>query len=337
MDDVTLEDVASAAGVSRQTVSRAINGKPEIKAETRTRVLAIAEELGYRPNFFARSLVTRRSFTVGLVMGDITNPFFPDVARGVQDVAEVRGYNVFVCNFGGPGNDEVQPLRALANRGVDGVIFFTSGNDLEGLYEIADTYSPMVVVNSSVEHKSISSVQADLFAAGGLVADHFADTGRRHPAVIAADYDQSRQLRVLGFKHRCQELGLELDSDNIVDQPSSIDGGVAGTVELLDRGVHFDSIFAFNDLVAVGSNRVLQARGIKVPDECSLVGCDDLTMAEILSPPLTSIHMDRYGLGASAMEQLLARLGDAEAEIPETVLPVRLTIRSSSQPPVKSS
>lgn len=328
---VTLDQVAAHVGVSRQTVSRVINGKAEVRDATRERIMQAIDELGYRPNMFARGLVTRRSHAIGLVVGDIANPFFPDVARGVQDVAERNGYSVFVCNFGGEHEDEIDALRALAAQGADGCIFFSSGRRESTVQELADTYSTLVAVNVTIDHPSVSSVLADLYGAGRQVADHLLERGRSKFAVIAADYDIDRQARVTGFLDRAADAGVPVRDEALVFAPPTTDGAISGVRHLLDRGIEFDAIFAFNDLGGVGVLQTLAEVGIAVPEDCAVVGCDDLALCEIVRPTLTSIHMDRYVLGVTAMEHLLARLSDADAPSERVLQPTSLSIRDSSQ------
>lgn len=329
---VTLDHVAQRVGVSRQTVSRVVNGKAEVKEATRARIVEAIDELGYRPNLFARGLVTQRSQAIGLVVGDITNPYFPDVARGVQDVAESHGYNVFVCNFGGPDGDEVEALSALADQGADGCIFFSAGTRPEQVLAFAATYSPLVGINTDHDHPSISIVRSDLYAGGEQVAEHLVSTGRSRLAMIGADYDLARQMRILGFTDRLGHLGHAVSDGARVFVPPTVEGGVAGVEALIERGVSFDGLFAFNDMVALGAMRTLIASGVQVPEDCAVVGCDDLSLTSVVSPTLTSIHVDRYLIGSTAMQVLVDQMRNPRNAQPPAVLPASLKIRESSQP-----
>jgi len=329
---VTLDHVAQRVGVSRQTVSRVVNGKAEVKEATRARIVEAIDELGYRPNLFARGLVTQRSQAIGLVVGDITNPYFPDVARGVQDVAESHGYNVFVCNFAGPDSDELAALGALADQGADGCIFFSTGTRPEQVLAFAETYSPLVGVNTDYDHPSISIVRSDLYGGGEQVAEHLVSIGRRRLAMIGADNATARQLRMQGFSDRLSDLGYALRDEAKVFTAPTVDGGVDGVKALLERGIAFDGLFAFNDMVALGAMRTLLANNIAIPAECAVVGCDDLSLTSVVSPTLTSIHVDRYLIGCTAMNVLIDQMQNPREAQPPEVLPSSLTIRESSTP-----
>ena len=155
---VTMREVAQQAGVSIKTVSRVVNEQGEISEDTRQRVLAVINRLGYRPNMVARGLVTQRTYTVGLVVADITNPFFPEVARGVQDVARTRDYNIFLCNSDENQQEELHTLHSLAAQGVDGIIIFPCYETKNNLTIFADQYRPIVTVNHLYEHPNIGMV-----------------------------------------------------------------------------------------------------------------------------------------------------------------------------------
>jgi LacI family transcriptional regulator len=161
MKRVTIIDVARAAGVSRQTVSRAMNDKGEISPETRDRVLKAVEELGYRPNRLAQGMVTQRTKTVGLVMADITNLFFPEVARGVQDVCRQHDYNVLMCNTDDDPQEEMKTLNSLMAQRVDGIIMISSSADATALESFMETFSPLVILNRMLDHPNVSSIMVD--------------------------------------------------------------------------------------------------------------------------------------------------------------------------------
>ena len=328
---MTLDHVAARVGVSRQTVSRVVNGKAEVKEATRIDIMQAIDELGYRPNYFARGLVTQRSHAIGLVVGDITNPYFPDVARGVQDVAEENGYSVFICNFGGPDDDELSALHALASQGADGCIFFSAGTRPDEVRAFAETYAPLVAINTDLDYPSISVVRSDLHMGAEQVAEHLISIGRHKLALIGADHDPSRQLRIAGFKDRAAALGHTVsDAAQVYTAPTE-EGGAAAIDVLVERGIDFDGLFTFNDIVAVGSLRALKAHGISVPRACAVVGCDDLSLTTATSPTLSSIHVDRYSIGSTAMQVLLDQMQNPAAPKSSIVLPATLAIRESSQ------
>ena len=324
----TLEDVAAKAGVSRQTASRAVNGKREIRPETRDRVLDAAAALGYEPNTFARGLVTHRSSTIGLVVGDITNPFFPDVSRGVLEEAEQHDLVTLVCNLGF-GWDTLKPLRALARRAVDGFIVFPALVDEEKIADFAGTYGPLVVVDAPFDYPTISTVRIDWTAGVQAAAAHLAASSSR-VAILNAHREHASSERVDLFRGFARAEGLHTADDAVVPDDMTVDGGRRATSNLLAAGVRFDALFAYNDLMAIGALETLAEAGIRVPEDCRVVGCDDIPLAAHLSPPLSSVAVDRYALGTLAMQELHRRVQDPDAPAGRLRVDVSLVERAST-------
>lgn len=326
---MTLEHVAAKAGVSRQTASRAINGKAEIRNETRARVLQAAADLGYVPNAFARGLVTHRSDTVGLIVGDITNPFFPDVARGVLEEAEARDLVTLVCNLG-LGWDTLRPLRALAKRGVDGYVIFPAVADRDRVIAFADDHGPVVIVDAPFAHPAMSTIGIDWTVGAETAARHLA-IGSTRIAILGAHSGNSSSERVDVFRRVAAELGCAVADEAIAVEDMTIAGGRQATGELLARGVEFDAIFAYNDLMALGAMHTLTEAGLRVPEDCRIVGCDDIELAGYASPTLSSLRVDGHGLGVLAMQELHRRISDPDALPEHHIVDVSLVRRGSSQ------
>jgi len=327
---VTLEHVAAKAGVSRQTASRAINGKAEIRDETRDRVLRAAADLGYVPNAFARGLVTHRSDTIGLIVGDITNPFFPDVARGVLDEGEVRDLVTLVCNLG-LGWDTLRPLRALAQRGVDGYVIFPAVADRDRVLAFADDHGPVVIVDAPFAHPAMSTIGIDWTVGAEAAARHLA-VGSTRIGILAAHSGHASSDRVDVFRRVATELGCTVDDHAVAVEDMTFAGGRQATAELLARGLEFDAIFAYNDLMALGAMHTLAEAGVRVPEDCKVVGCDDIELAGYASPSLSSLRVDGYGLGVLAMQELHRRITDPDAPPQHHIVDVSLVKRDSSRP-----
>ncbi|MEM9563548.1 MAG: LacI family DNA-binding transcriptional regulator [Actinomycetota bacterium] len=326
---VTLEHVAIRAGVSRQTVSRAINGRAEIRRETRDRVLQAAAELGYEPNAFARGLVTDRSDTIGLVVGDITNPFFPDVARAVMEEAEARDLVALVCNLG-LGWDTLKPLRALSRRGVDGYILFPAAADRDRVLAFAETHGPVVAVDAPYANASMSTIAIDWTSGAEAAARHLA-AGSNAVAVLGAMTEHASSARVDAFCREAVRLGLRVSDETMVADEMTFAGGRRAALELLDRGGEFDAVFAFNDLMALGAMQTVAEAGIRVPDECRIVGCDDIELASYATPTLSSLRVDRSRLGTLAMHELHRRIAEPDAPPAHHTVEVTLVDRRSSR------
>ena len=324
---VTMRDVAKQAGVSIKTVSRVVNDQGEISPRTREKVLAVIQKLGYRPNLAARSLVTQKSGTVGLVVGDITNPFFTEVARGVQDAAQAKNYHIFLCNSDNNAQQEDQILNTLSAQGADGIIVFPIAGNEEQLKRFADTYRTIVAINHVIEHPNISQVMADNIRGAKLVVDYLVDRGHTEIGMLTATQGARR---VQGFRAAMAAQGLAIIDDRIALSLSTIQGGEEAARQLLTRHPSISAIFAYNDLIALGAIRSCQALGRSVPADCAVVGFDNTLLATIGCPTLTTVHTDKYELGHQAFTQLSTKLDNPDQPSSEIRLDVNLVVRESA-------
>jgi LacI family transcriptional regulator len=329
---VTIEDVARKAGVSRQTVSRAINNKGEISPATRNRVMEAVRALDYRPSRVARGLATRRTHTIGLVVPDITNPFFPEIARGVQDVARREDYSVFLCNTDESPDEELQVLHSLAAQPVDGILLFGSRISDGDLTAFADSYRPLVMLNRFLEYPGVSLILVDNQRGAKLAVDHLADQGHVAIGMLAGPTTSpSSAQRVEGFRQAMAARGLPTPGDWISPGPPTIEGGYDAAQRLLMRYPQPTALFAYNDLSALGTVQACRELNRRVPAECAIIGFDDIRLAAMVSPSLTSVRVDKYYLGQQAMIRLLAMLDEPDESFPPVRVDVELVVRESSQ------
>lgn len=327
----TIEDVAQMAGVSRQTVSRAINDKGEISPATKERVLKAIEQLGYRPNRLAQGMVTQRTFTIGLILSNIANPFFPEITHGVQDAAQAKEYNVFLCNTDDNAIREMQELQSLAARGVDGIILFSHQASDADLVAFANTYRPIVVINRVIEHPNVSVMMVKNYYGGQLAADYFIDQGHTQLGMLTNDIPSGSQVRrVRGFRERIQERGLTLPDDRLITAPASLEGGRLAAHQLLDDHAETSAIFTYNDLMALGAIRACGERGLRIPDDVAIIGFDDISFAAMATPSLSSVRVDKYALGQKAMARLVAMIDAPETNFPLEEINVELILRESA-------
>ena len=302
---ITIEDVAKAAGVSRQTVSRAINQKEEISPATYERVMKAVESLGYRPSWVARGLATQRTNSVGLVVPDIANPFFPEIARGVQDVARAQEYNVFLCNTDESPEQELQVLYSLAAQPVDGILLFGSRASDEDLAGFVAHYQPLVILNCVLDLQGVSSVLVDNFAGADLAVEHLVSRGHTAIGMLAGPVSSpSGAQRAQGFREAMIRRGLSIPPDWIVPCQPTLEGGYNTAGRMLETFSSLSAFFAYNDLVALGALNRCADMGRPVPDSCAVVGFDDIRLASMVRPSLTTIHVDKNELGRKAMQQL---------------------------------
>jgi DNA-binding LacI/PurR family transcriptional regulator len=329
---VTTHDVARRAGVSQATVSLVLGGNPRarVAAATRERVLKAAEELGYRPNMAARALVRGKSYAVGVVVPDLSNPFFLDVVTGVQRVAAEAGYAVL------PGDArETTPARhleALRARQVDGVII--DGLGAASLPESALADLKVVLVDEPSERWP--GVASDALSAGRLAAEHLIGLGHTRFAFLGPATDaHGFRMRERGFFRALRDAGLELPSECLRRVPPTVAGGQAGMKALLARNDRPTGVFCANDLLAMGALKACHLAGVDVPREMSIVGCDDVEMARVVTPELTTVSVPARELGARAARLLLRQL-DADAPMlprASRPLPVKLVVRGTSAAP----
>ena len=329
---VTLGDVARVAGVSMQTVSRAVNGKGEISAETRERIMKTVQELGYRPNRLARAMSTQRTNLIGLIVPDITNPYFPEVIRGVQDKAQANDYNVLACNSDDEPESELSIIEILASHGVDGIITFSSKVEKGLLLAFTKTFRPLVFVNRRFEHPDVSSLLVDNLLGGYLAVDHFVREGHTMIGMITnKEYSLSAEPRVQGFLERLSHHKLSAESNQIESALPSAEGGYKATIRLLETRQDITAIFSYNDLMALGALRACRDVGRPVPESVSIIGFDDIQLAAMSTPALSSVRVDKYRLGGLAFERILEMIEKPEKQFSPIKMGVELILRESTR------
>src|SRR3954453_4693448 len=334
---VTLRDVARAAKVHPGTVSRALNEETRglVNEETAERVMRAAEELGYRPNPIARGLKTNRSFTVGVLLPDITNPLFPPIVRGIEDRLGAAGYTSLIANTDNDPDRERQDFDAMRARQVDGFITATARLDGEFVEETKELRQPIVLVNRRLEDRSLPAVAVDDQAGSRLAVRHVVELGHRRIAHLGGPQALSTgHQRHLGFRAAMQAAGLELDERAVRFGHAFTEAeGARVCRELLDGVPDVTAIVAGNDLLALGCYDVLAERGLRCPDDVSVVGFNDMPFADRFDPPLTTVRIPHREIGSSAADLLLERLGGGAGEPRQVLLPPTFVARGSTAAP----
>ena len=333
---VKLSDVAERAGVHPATVSRALSDSTShmVNATTRERVVAAAQELGYRPNPIARSLKTNRSFTVAVLVPDITNPLFPPMVRGIEDALGPAGFTALVANT---ENDEERARTAFESmraRQVDGCIAATATRDDGVLAEAAAELS-LVLINRRMASHAVPAVVADDRSGIRQAVEHLAALGHERIAHVAGpQWASTGAIRHAAFLETLAAVGLEADEALIrLGDAFSEEQGARALHDLLDSGAEFSALVAGNDLMALGCYDALADRDLRCPDDISIVGFNDMPFADKFNPPLTTVRIPHYEMGLRAGELLLERLADdAGAPSDDVVLPVQLVQRASTAP-----
>lgn len=331
MRRVTINDVAREAGVSRQTVSRAINDKSEISAATRTRVLEAVERLGYRPNRLAQGMVTQRTRTVGLEIGDITNPFFAEVVRGAQEAAAPMDYSLFLGNSADSHLAALRLLETLVAQGVDGLIAVLGRVSDQEIRDFADRFRPLVLINRHLEHPNVSAVCVDIGRGPRLAVDYLVAAGHRRIGMISnVPGPASDARRLTGFRAAMAGHDLALPPARLVNRRSTLEGGYEATRHLLEASPDTSAIFAYNDLMAIGALRACADLGRRVPEACAVVGFDDIPLARMVTPPLTTISYDKREMGRRAFRRVLEMIEVPDRHFPPIELPLHLAVRAST-------
>jgi LacI family transcriptional regulator len=327
---VTIADVAREAGVSSQTVSRVINNKGELKPETRRSVIEVIERLGYRPSSIARSLATKRTHTLGLSVPDIDNPFWPGIARGIEDVAWQHGYHVFLCNTTEDPKREEAVLQLLEGKRVDGVIVAGSRLPDERLLPLIEKHSAVVLVNRVIAGGAAGSVRVDAAYGATLAINHLLARQRRCIAHLAGPpASQNSQGHINGYTCALQAAGYPVDQELIRPGPPYREDGLQAAKALLAARPDVDALYCYNDLVAIGAMQACAELGLRVPEDIAVVGYDDILLAGLVTPALTTLRISKYNVGAAAARMLFERISGQVHES-EVVMRPELVIRASA-------
>ncbi|MEH7176860.1 LacI family DNA-binding transcriptional regulator [Neobacillus vireti] len=308
---ITIKDIARKANVSITTVSRVINQKSEgIGESTRKKVLEIIEELEYRPNSIARSMITKQTKTIGLIIPDIRNPFFPELVRGVEDFANLHAYNVFLCNTDGDPKRELEYVSLLKEKNVDGIIFtYSCAENILRLEEIViDQNISLVLLDRGVEDQKFSSVSIHNESAGYLATKHLLDISHTKIGCITgpAQFPNSK-ARLNGYKRALKEAAIPFNQDLILAADYQMDGGYLAAKTLLAEK-DITAIFAFNDLMAFGVYQAAEEKGLTIPNDLSVVGFDNIKYNQLLHPKLTTIEQSVYEMGEISAKILLEQI-----------------------------
>jgi LacI family transcriptional regulator len=333
----TLRDVAQLAGVHPATASRALNPqtRPLVNADTARKVLRAAESIGYQPNPIARSLKTARTSTVGLVIPDLTNPLFPPIVRGIEDVLTPAGYSAWIVNTDNDLAREETQVESLRSRQVEGLIIATARRDHPLLARLHRLGVRMVLVNRRVDALDLPSVTADDDAGIGLAVAHLAGLGHRRIAHLAGPQTTSTGVtRARAFRHAVRDHGLDDDPALIAECGYWSETEGAQTLRgLLDSGERFTAVVAGNDLIALGCYDVFAERGMSCPGDMSVVGFNGMPFLDKMNPPLTTVSVPHYEIGSEAGRLLLDTIEDPERHPRSVLLQPSLVVRASTARP----
>ncbi|MFD7501099.1 LacI family DNA-binding transcriptional regulator [Streptomyces sp. NPDC059850] len=334
-----IKDVAQRAGVSVATVSRVLNDHPAVRTDTRDKVLAAVADLGYRPNAVARSLRTHQTRALGLVISDVLNPFFTELARSVEDAARDRGYSVVIGNADERPDLQDHHVRTLVDRRIDGLLVSPTDGGSPLMLDAARAGTPMVFVDRWIEGEGLDEVPVVRTDGGGAVRDlvaHLHALGHRRLAIIAGPAATTTgRERVDAFRSALREFGLALPADYIGQGDFQADSGRRVTARFLDLPQPPEAVFAADNLMALGAMDEIRSRGLRVPDDVALAAFDDIPWFVHTDPPITAIAQPTGDLGHAAVRALIDRVEGRPAA--SVTLSARLVPRRSCGEPEGST
>lgn len=333
--NVTIKQIASLAGVSRSTVSRVLTGHPNVKPATREKVERIIRELDYRPSSLAQGLSRGSVNIVALLVGDIRNPFYSEVARGVEDVASQAGYMVVFCDTDYQNERENQYLKMAQQYGFAGLIMMTAMDTDELIPVMENVKCPIVLLNRYISTYSTDTVLVDNVHGGYIVGQHLAKLGHRQIGFLGGPKSSSASReRAKGFYQAISDFGIQIESRNVVEGDLKMESGYRyGKAWLRKKQNQPTAIFAANDLMALGVMQALQEEGVRIPEDVSIVGYDDLPVSKVPAISLTTVRQPQYQMGSVAMKILLERIRENSDCVPQRIVYTpELIVRRTTAP-----
>ena len=333
-----IKDVAKKAGVSISTVSNVINGTKYVSDELKQRINRIIAELNYEVDPVARSLKSKRTMSIGVIITNINRVFFPQVIKGIQDAAAKSGYSITFCNTDDSFETEKRFVQMLENSRMDGIIIDSVADMAEAEYfkslsslGNAKKRIPVVSLERKIEEYGIDSVLVDNIKGGRMAAGHLAECGCSRMVHIAGPLNSCMvQDRMRGFKEELLRRGLAGHKQRVVEGDFSPLSGYQAIKELMLGGEKFDGIFAANDQMAIGAMKAIKEHVGRIPEDVRVVGFDNTFIASIVEPSLTTVNVPKYRLGTTAVEMLIKRMEQEDGAACSAELPVDLVIRRST-------
>ncbi|WP_373893093.1 catabolite control protein A [Virgibacillus natechei] len=329
---ITIYDVAREANVSMATVSRVVNGNPNVKPTTRKKVLNTIEQLGYRPNAVARGLASKKTTTVGAIIPDISSIFFAELARGIEDIATMYKYNMILSNSDQNKDKELQLINTMLEKQVDGILFMGGDITEEHVNQFQSSSVPVVLAATYDESEVIPSVNIDYQEAAYEATKFLIDNGNIHPAFISGQADTQIDLQKYnGYKRALEESSVSFNENLVIKGEYTYDSGIEAARELLSLQEKPTSVFVASDEMALGVIHGAQDMGYSVPDDVEVVGFDNTRLASMVRPTLSTIVQPMYDIGAVAMRLLTKYMNKEEVTDKKVILPHRIEKRNSTK------
>ena len=329
---VTIDNVAAAVGVSRQTVSRAINNLTGISKTTREKVLKTARELGYRPSNIARGLANadQKTRTLGIVLPSVDNEFYAAILHGIESQTSKLGYQLFMCISEEDPETEFHKVQSLFSLWIDGLILCSSRmNDLQ-LQQICDQFNPVVLINRAFPHPHAGNVLIDDFTGTYKAVQHLIKKGHRKIGfILGLPYSRSSQLRHQGYKAAMNDANLSIEDSWCVDTNASIDSGYHAARKLLNRHPELTALAIYNDVRAAGVLRTCKEMNLKVPEHVAIISHDNIALSSLLIPSLSTVDIPKEELGRQAIQMMMSMLDHPGSPVETIKLTPQLILRES--------
>ncbi|WP_100405134.1 catabolite control protein A [Bacillus solitudinis] len=331
--NTTIYDVAREAGVSMATVSRVVNGNPNVKPTTRKKVLEAIERLGYRPNAVARGLASKKTTTVGVIIPDISNIFFAELARGIEDIATMYKYNIILCNSDQNKDKEIHLLNTLLEKQVDGIVFMGGHITDEHVEQFKRSPVPIVLAATLDEAKEIPSVNIDYKQAVHDAITNLIEKGHTKIGMLSGSLDDpiNGYLKFAGYRSALETAKIPFNDELIVIGDYSYDSGIEAMDSFVNNPSKPTAIFAATDEMALGIIHGAQDKGFNVPEDFEVLGFDNTRLAVMVRPTLSTVVQPMYDIGAVSMRLLTKYMNKEEVEDHIVVLPHRIEFRQSTK------
>lgn len=330
---VTIQHVAAAVGVSTQTVSRVVNNKPDVSKATRARVLQAIKELGYEPNLLARGLASNKTYTLGLIMDDFSDPFYAQIIAAAEAEARRNEYFFLICSAERNPSDEIKFLKIFSSRQVDGILLLalpSSDEQYQHILYLCEQGMPFVSIASHLLEQKISVVDIDNVDGGYQATRCLLGSGRCRIGTITGPYqNKATQDRTQGYRMALQEAGMPFNPTWVSIGDWSYRSGFPAMQELLEKKLNLDGIFVQNDRMAMAAMVAIRQAGLEIPADIAIVGYDDTPDAAFTNPPLTTIHQPAQELGRFATRMLIDLIKDPDLSAQHTLLKAELIVRES--------
>ena len=335
---VTIKDIARELGISINTVSRALNDKPDVSQETRLRVLDRADRLGYVPNTLARSLVAGETCTIGLICSDLVNPFYARIAQGVEETARADGYTTIIASTNEDDEAERQAVDLMRSKRVDGMVISPTQQSHDHIARLIQEHIPFILVNRHVDEFQTDYVINNNQHGAYQAVQHLVSLGHQRIAHITGPLRiSSVRERISGYKQALEKNGIRFDTELVIHSELTLESGYKTVLELLQAENRPSAIFTYSDHLAIGAIKAIRELKLSVPGDISLVGYDDIEYAQFLDIPLTTVHQPMYEIGQRAVFNLLDMMksDDFTPGQHQEILEPELVIRESTDRPKK--